>query len=407
MNADRNFSERLNRSLFFLVAVLLHLVVFLMVVGYVVFPTKPAPSDDSFVRTAIIPVPPAPPKAPVNDQGPPLPGAPVSPIHSDDSAPGSPAVHLDPADLMNGIVPGAGVALAHDPAVRMPDNAPLKPASPVDLQHYKAILESYDPQHTGHLKFPIYLAKYADGDWSCNDYFHGDQLTSGCLPNLLAKVREWSHGELESPEIKAVALDSPELIENPPPFVFFTGHKDFHLTAAEIVNLRKYLQNGGAIWGDSAFAGDGSRFDVAFHREMKLVLPDKDLPFQPLPADHEIFTKSRFRIEELPPGMNRRDDPIECINLGGKLAILYTPNDYSDLMTMDLQPGLDESSAQLVPYHRWTAQDPLYTPGNFLYHAGTYYRNYEPAAAMRSFKLSMNILVHLLHRYDEELLLTP
>ena len=137
-----------------------------------------------------------------------------------------------------------------------------------------------------------------------------------------------------------------ELISSPPPYIFFTGHKDFHLTDAEIVNLRKYLQIGGAIWGDSALSGDGSRFDVAFHREMKKVLPDRDKNFQPLPMDHEIFAKSWFPIDKVPPGMNYHADPVEIINMDGKLAIIYTPNDYSDMMTLFLKPGRDESSAE-------------------------------------------------------------
>ena len=283
--------------------------------------------------------------------------------------------------------------------VRPPPNH--NPAPPVNLPEVKKTVESWQSPG-GHMRFPIYLAKYADGDWDCNHYFHGKDLTSGCLPNLLAKVDEWSHGDLKGKEIKVVALDSPELIQNPPPFVFFTGHKNFVLTQAEIINLRKYLQNGGAIWGDSAFSGNGSRFDVAFHREMKRVLPDPDLNFEPLPADHDIFTHARFQMDELPKGMNYHADPIECINLGGKLAVIYTPNDYSDMMTMLLLPGREERSAQMAPESNWTPEHPLFTPGNFSYHRDAYFRNYEPASAMSSYKLSMNILVHLLHRYDDD-----
>src|SRR5208282_4050823 len=129
-------------------------------------------------------------------------------------------------------------------------------------------------------------------------------------------------------------IDSPALLTDPPPFIYFTGHKDFQLTDSEIENLRKYLQVGGAIWGDSALAGDGSRFDVAFHREMKRVLPDADKNFEPLPMTHDIFTKSWFPISKVPTGMNYRADPVQIINLDGKLAVIYTPNDYSDMMTM-------------------------------------------------------------------------
>jgi hypothetical protein len=74
---------------------------------------------------------------------------------------------------------------------------------------------------------------------------------------------------------------------------------------------------------------------------------------------------------------------------------------------MLLEPGRNEREAQMVPGDHWTAEQPLYTPGGFTYHATTYFRNYAPASAMASYKLSMNILVYLIHRYDDELLLTP
>jgi hypothetical protein len=405
ISKDGRSSERLNRSLFFLVAILLHLIIFLMAVGYVVFPTHPVVKDQDFDRTYLTSVPPVPPKPPVNIQAPSFsgPDTPV-PIHMQGLSPG---ISIKPGDLMNGLDGGPSNQAEHDPGVPVPHGPPLKLAPRVDLHAVQDMHELWDPRGDGQMRFPIYLAKYADGDWNCNHDFHDGKLTSGCLPNLLAKVDEWSHGELKSNGIKVVALDSPELVQNPPPFVFFTGHKDFHLTEPEVANLRKYLQNGGAIWGDSAFAGDGSRFDVAFHREMKRVLPDADLNFEPLPADHDIFTKSKFQLEELPRGMNNRADPIECINLAGKLAVLYTPNDYSDMMTMLLLPGRDESSAQVAPEDRWKPDHPLYTPNGFLTYRSIYFRNYEAASAMKSYKLSMNILVHLLHRYDDELLLTP
>ena len=223
----------------------------------------------------------------------------------------------------------------------------------------------------------------------------------------MAKVTEWSNGEVTGRDLKVVDLASSTILTDPPPFIFFTGHKDFHLTPAEVENLRKYLLIGGAIWGDSAFAGGGSRFDVAFHREMKRVLPDADLNFEPLLLDDDVFKKSRFSIDDLPAGMNRRADSIECIKLAGKLAILYTPNDYSDMMTMLLLPGRNEKEAQMDGWNHWEAQHPLFTPGFIAWHKETFFRNYEPGGAMASYKLSMNILFRLLHQYDDDLLLTP
>jgi hypothetical protein len=314
-----------------------------------------------------------------------------------------PGMKVSPHELMGD--PGPRIQ-GHEPTLNPPTSISPDNTSLVDLIAFKRHLKIWTLPN-GKMRFPIYLAKYADGDWNCNHYFHEGNLTSGALPNLFSKVEEWSEDELASNGIKVVALDSKEIIDNPPPFIFFTGHKDFHLTKAEIANLRTYLLQGGAIWGDSAFAGDGSRFDVAFQREMKYVLPDKDLQFEPLPADHDIFIKSKFLIEDMPKGMNYRNDPIECINIADKIAVIYTPNDYSDMMTMLLLPGRNEREAQMDGWGHWEPQHPLFTPGEFAGHAATYFRNYSPSSAMTSYKLSMNILIYLLHRYDDELLLTP
>ncbi len=94
---------------------------------------------------------------------------------------------------------------------------------------------------------------------------------------FVAKVVEWSHNNLKAEVVpEPLAIGGPDLMTKRPPFIFFTGHKDFHLSDQEIKNLADYLQVGGAIWGDNALAGRGSRFDVAFRREMKKVVPDLD-----------------------------------------------------------------------------------------------------------------------------------
>lgn len=405
-NLGTRLAQRIRRSAFFFGALLLHLVLALMLIGYVVWQAPPAVKEPSFTAALLPSVPAAPPAVPAN---PSRASSTLSDIHNDlptlNLAPDSRAVPLDfgaDRNLAGGTPPAGRSAAPGSPAVPAGDVR-------VDLSGVRQTVEGWKvPGKPDFMRFPIYLARYADGDWDCNNYRHDGQLTSGALPNLLARIHEWSHGELDGRQIKIVTLDSPEILTNPPPFIFMTGHKDFHLTPAEIANLAKYISIGGVVWGDSAFAGDGSRFDVAFRREMRLVLPDEDLHFEPLPADHPIFTSvTQFQLDGVPAGMNRRADPIEAINLGGKVAVLYTPNDYGDMLTMVLQPGLDEHQAQMDRQTRWEPEHPLYTNGFFVFHAAGYFRNYEPDSVMTSYKLSMNILVHLLHRYDDELLLTP
>jgi len=122
------------------------------------------------------------------------------------------------------------------------------------------------------------------------------------------------------------------------------------LTDQEVQNLSDYLQIGGCIWGDNALAGRGSRFDVAFRREMKRVVPDLDKNFEPVDLTYDIFTKSWYSISKVPQGMNYYAEPLEHLDIDGKLAILYTPNDYSDKMCIrdrgKSQRGQDRRSAR-------------------------------------------------------------
>jgi hypothetical protein len=415
MNSEfmKKLMDRANRSLFFFAALLFHLVLALIIATIVIF-QAPSPPKEDFQQTYVPTAPPPPPP----------PQATQTVAVSPTPVPTTAAAITSTSTMPSFTVPMPQIDATIDPNVNhnMTKSISMQGSglngrlvgirgTVGSWRSADNIREAGGDVHNLVAKFPVFLAQYADGDWDTNNYFNdqstSDTPTSGCLPNLCNKIEEWSHNSLQAAAIKAIPIDSPDLLTKPPPYIFFTGHKDFHLTDDEITNLRKYLQVGGCIWGDSAFSGDGSRFDVAFHREMKKVLPDPDIVFQDLPMNHPIFAKSWFPITVVPKGMNYRQDPVEYLNLDGKLAIIYTPNDYSDMMTAALVPGADEGSAAFTGANgfNYSAKHPLYTPLQFSWDADTFYRNYTPAAAMQAFKLSMNILSHLLIRFDADLLL--
>jgi hypothetical protein len=258
-----------------------------------------------------------------------------------------------------------------------------------------------DPRNV-HATFPLYLAKYADGDWGCNVLLKDGKIVGGSLINLVAKINEWSHGNLTGKVVPdPLDIGSSELMDKRPPFVFFTGHKDFTLTDQEIENLRDYLQVGGAIWGDNTLAGEGSRFDVAFRREMKRVIPDVDKNFQPYGMTEDLFS-CWFPITKIPKGMNYYEEPVEHLDIDGKLAILYTPNDYSDLMCMRYLPGDRE-----IYIKEKIPPDGLYTDLKFWDNRTIYFRNFSQESCLPVQQLGMNIIGHLLVRFDKELILSP
>jgi len=402
-DAGKSWTERISRSGYFFGAVLLHLIVFLMVATWVVFPAFKPPAED-FVKTYLPSGPPPPPVTPPAMQVPTTTvAAPSTTIISPAVAP---AFTVPLPDLSPGMSPATVSAKTPDKMIDKP-NA-LSPERLQKIMETEAkwgrdrqnILNSAGDPKNVVAKFPVYLAYYAEGDWGYGQNVRGGKIVSGSLCNMVAKINEWSSGKITG-EVEPTPLDisGPELLDKKPPFIFFTGHRNFTLSEQEIQNLRDYLQIGGAIWGDNSLPGKGSRFDVAFRREMKRVIPSET--FEPLAADADIF-KGRYQFDQTPQGMNYLAEPIEHVDLDGKIAILYTPNDYSDLYTMCILPG-DEQIKGTLP----TPDSPLATSGLFLGHRNIYFRNYTLQSSLRVQQLGLNIVTYLVTRFDDVLILPP
>lgn len=168
--------------------------------------------------------------------------------------------------------------------------------------------------------FTIFKAKYQDGDWNCNP---------DALNNLLSQIRAYSKERIkETMHQEVVDVGSDQLSILKPSFIYMTGEKDFSFTDREVDNIRKYLLTGGAIWADNAAPGKGTPFDLAFRREMKRVLPDRN--FEELPSNHDIYNMY-FDSLSLPKEANVNQSPIEKIDIGGEPVVLYTLNGYGSL----------------------------------------------------------------------------
>jgi len=406
---EKTWMEKFSRSGYFFGALLLHLIVFVMVATWIIFPAFHPPVDD-FTKTYLPPPspPPPPPSQPVSVQVPTHTVAPPTPTITSVNA--TPTFSVPLPDFTHTATPDAVAQKMTAPVVKTPNNLPMRLASIMATEQgwgrtASNIRESGGDPHNVIAKFPVFLASYANGDWGCNVRIEKNQIDAGSLPNLVAKINEWSHKNITA-EVVPTPLDigGKDLLDKKPPFVFFTGHKDFILTDQEIQNLRDYLQVGGAIWGDNTLAGRGSRFDVAFRREMKRVVPDADKNFEPVPMTHDMFVKQGwFPIQKLPSGMNYYAEPLEHLDIDGKLAILYTPNDYSDMMTMRILPG----DTEIFAPHDPPPPPTLFTWNGFLDHAAVFYRNYNLDSCLAVQHLGMNIIGYFLVRFDEELLLAP
>jgi hypothetical protein len=253
-------------------------------------------------------------------------------------------------------------------------------------------------------EFTAYIGQYSGGNWNSTVRVVRNKIVTGSLPNLLYLMTEWSKEKIKTnyKNVEAIRLDSDKIFTIKPPFIFLTGTRDFKLTDKEVENLRKYVRMGGCIWGDSSLPGLRSRFDLAFRREMKRVIPDVDKDFEPLPANHPIFTKAYFSdIKGVPPGLNFYQVPIMALKIYGEIAILYTANDYGDMWQVGLnrQGQIDlrtDKNGQFVAINPMIYQN-----------REVYLRNITPKSLDVSFRFGTNVVIHLLTRWEDKVRTAP
>ncbi len=260
------------------------------------------------------------------------------------------------------------------------------------------------PLKAREFEFTAYLAKYAGGDWNSTVRLENNQIYGGSLPNLLFIMSKLSKNKIHA-QTQAVPLDlaSDDIFDKKPPFIWFTGHRDFVLTEKEVSNLAEYLRLGGCIWGDSSLPGERSRFDIAFRREMRRIIPDTNQAWKTIPPTHPIYTNTYYtEIREVAPGINFYHEPVYMMEgYGGEIAILYTANDYGDMW----QFGLDEKGE--IDLSRDEKHEMIAVNEDMYHRRGLYFRNVEPKPLMDTYKFGTNIVIHLLTRWEDKLRNVP
>jgi len=261
-------------------------------------------------------------------------------------------------------------------------------------------------------KFTAFVAKYNGGNW--NSVFRVmNNIPAGALPNLLEFMSKESGDKIKTEyrRVEPIALDSDKLFTVKPPFIFFTGSRDFKLTDKEVENLQKYVRMGGAVWGDSSVPGKGSSFDIAFRREMRRVMPDKDKDFEPLAAKDPMFTRAPYfpEIKEQPAGINFYQEPVYVMRYFGEIAIIYTANDYGNMWQFGIkQKGPREWE---INNDRNDRGERVALEWDLYINAGLYIHNPNPnppiTALLDTYRFGTNMIIHLLTRWEDKLRSAP
>lgn len=253
---------------------------------------------------------------------------------------------------------------------------------------------------TREFEFVAYIGQYSGGNWNSTIQIVNNQIVNGSLPNLLYFMSTWSKNRVKTnyKNVKAIRLDSDEIFAVKPPFIFLTGTRDFRLTEKEVENLRKYVRLGGAVWGDSSVPGRNSRFDIAFRREMKRVIPDIDKDWEELPPNHPVFGRDAYfpEVKEIPPGLNFYREPVYALRIFGEVAIIYTANDYGDMW----QIGLNEQGQVDM---RRNQQGQFVAINDVIWsNRDSYLRNISPDSLAQTYKFGTNLVIHLLTRWESK-----
>lgn len=263
--------------------------------------------------------------------------------------------------------------------------------------------------------FTAYVAKYSGGNWDSTVDVRKGQIWRGSLPNLLEFMSKESRDKIKTnyKNVEAIDLKSDKIFATKPPFIFFTGSKDFVLAPEEVENLQKYIRLGGAIWGDSSVPGKGSSFDIAFRREMRRVVPDKDKDFEPLDANDAIFRKMPYfaDIKMQPTGLNYYQEPVYVLRYFGEVAIIYTANDYGDMW----QFGIKQDPKNLKEWiiNADSNENSEYVALNSaLYSASSLYvHNTNPTppitSILNTYKFGTNMVLHLITRWEDKVRTAP
>ena len=127
------------------------------------------------------------------------------------------------------------------------------------------------------------------GDWS-TDYPDAEL-------NLSWRLQQMTSYKVD-PNGRVMELNDPELFDYP--FIYIIEPGRLYFDESEVVNLRKYLLNGGFLMVDDFWGED--EWDN-FYQQMKRVFPDREP--QEVPVEHPIF-QTVFPTKEKPqiPSIN-------------------------------------------------------------------------------------------------------
>ncbi|MEO6787539.1 MAG: DUF4159 domain-containing protein [Chthoniobacteraceae bacterium] len=149
--------------------------------------------------------------------------------------------------------------------------------------------------------------------------------------------------------LKELRLTDPAIFNAP--VIYMTGHEQFQLSKEEKAALKRYLENGGMLFGEACCGRKG--FDESFREMIHSVLPDK--PLARIPVTAGIFKEpNNITAVGVTPalmqesGQARTEPLLLGIEINGNYGVIYSPFGLAGGWEMSQSPyarGINDVSA--------------------------------------------------------------
>jgi hypothetical protein len=139
------------------------------------------------------------------------------------------------------------------------------------------------------------------------------------MPNLLSEIRQRTKVHVTVSQ-RTVALRYDEIKDLP--VLHLRGHRPFSFTPEERAALKQYVENGGTILAEDSHGP----FGECFKREIRQIF---GRGLRDLPQNHEIY-RAHYVLNSVPAGDMGERYPLQGVDVGGRLGVIFSRNDYGD-----------------------------------------------------------------------------
>jgi hypothetical protein len=219
----------------------------------------------------------------------------------------------------------------------------------VNILNYASAMQAWAKNAAQAMKFIDKRESYSDTVSIAQVIYDGVWKTRHAGLSVLLQTFNARTGIPVKFGLKELRLTDPAIFNSP--VIYMTGHEGFVLSAQEKAALRKYLENGGMIFGEACCGRKG--FDMAFREMMRSVLPDKPLTRIPLTsslfkAPNNIATVGVTPAMMEDSGQARAEPLLLGMEIDGNYAVIYSPLGLSGGWEMSQSPyarGLNDIGA--------------------------------------------------------------